>query len=357
MTTSSGRVDRILDQLTPKDWGIWSADEMRRYASLLHFFQGVAQGTFERSALNLPLFHLDKQAQLRHQEWIKEGVSGQKKLSRKLRTEFLALKNLILGVNTAILLRLTHNDMRVAEAELDSLLRLYVFGQTAGRAARWIFRDRPPDGEVGEERLKILKELGEFAQFTQLEKPSESPLNESHHCFYALVEGWSNGFSGLMVDLLAHRAGVQATERRYFEGHPILAREIEGDLAKTIEVGRILAAKFNWFVRASEKLFRSEKSGNEGKAGEGPADTAASEVDLTIDVQELEDQARSTLAEELAQRWQRDATETAVSEILDESGQAIPYFWESFQKAASRVELPEVPCGVQEPAAPEEPTR
>lgn len=356
LSSKQNRMDGIQDQLTPKDWAMWLADEIRRYPSFFDFFSAVAQGTFQQAAPFLPFFRLRRQASLRHRDWIKEGANGERKLSRKLRTEFLALKTLIFEINQTIVLKVAHSGLRTAQAELDALLQRYAFGLTASRASRWIIRDGTPDGEEGEQRLKMLEELGEYAQVIFLERPSESPSSESPYCFASLVEGWGNGFSALMFDVFGHQAAVQVTEKRYFDGHPILARDIEEELANAIEVMRALAARFNGFVMASNKLLRLEEGGGGRESGEGSADGTVSEVDVAIDVQSVEDQARSTLAEDLAQKWERDASSDALGEILAGTAEFIPHFWHHVQQVAERGVITNIPEDAHESAAPEVPT-
>ena len=54
----SKRLDKIDLQLTPKQWAIRLADDIRRYPSLEAFRNGIAKGTYRQSPSIAPFFSL-----------------------------------------------------------------------------------------------------------------------------------------------------------------------------------------------------------------------------------------------------------------------------------------------------------
>ena len=48
-TAKSKRLDKIELQLTPKQWAIRLADEMRRYPSQKDFLKAIGKGTYRQS--------------------------------------------------------------------------------------------------------------------------------------------------------------------------------------------------------------------------------------------------------------------------------------------------------------------
>jgi hypothetical protein len=57
----------------------------------------------------------------------------------------------------------------------------------------------------------------------------------------------------VIVDVFAHKAAVQAVEESYFEGHPILFRDVELRLAQTTKSGSRTSAVPVWQARSKDQ--------------------------------------------------------------------------------------------------------
>jgi hypothetical protein len=104
MTNSATRkrLDKIDLQLTPKQWAIRLADEIRRYPSEEDLSMAIAEGTFRHSPFVAPFFKLGEQAEELWPGRSPEDIRARLKLNRELRGEFQALKWLINNINGAI---------------------------------------------------------------------------------------------------------------------------------------------------------------------------------------------------------------------------------------------------------------
>jgi hypothetical protein len=82
------------------------------------------------------------------------------------------------------------------------------------------------------------------------ETPSDTPPFGRGVCLRSpLIEAWADEAVMVIVDVFAHKAVVQAVEESYFEGHPILFRDVELRLAQTTKSGSRTSA-----VEAVKKL-------------------------------------------------------------------------------------------------------
>src|SRR5277367_972672 len=96
------RLANIELHLTPKQWAILMADEMRRYTSEVDFLKAIAKGTFRQSPYAAPLYALAQQVE----EFGSGNGRGKRRaaiqLEQKLRDEFYAYRDLITNVNETI---------------------------------------------------------------------------------------------------------------------------------------------------------------------------------------------------------------------------------------------------------------
>lgn len=156
MTPSSKakRLDAIEVNLSPKEWAIRVADDMRK--------TGADNAAFIKKMEEAdPFDALDKQAEAKHPGNKPEDVSARKRLRRELATEFHALKKLIGVVNEIV-------EKRIDRASLEAALKISTlqttilqdaFGRTAKKAAGWIDVIESQNKDEEEERQVMLKEL------------------------------------------------------------------------------------------------------------------------------------------------------------------------------------------------------
>src|ERR1700674_1313485 len=90
-SAKSKRLDKIELQLTPTQWAIRMADEMRRYPTREDFLKAVGKGTCGQAPFIGPLFALGEQAKERSPADKRREVE----LSRRLRTDFRSLTLLL----------------------------------------------------------------------------------------------------------------------------------------------------------------------------------------------------------------------------------------------------------------------
>ena len=98
-SAESKRLDKIELQLTPRQWAIRMADEMRRYPSREDFLKALGKGTFRQAPFIAPFFPLGEQAKERWPADKRREVE----LSGKLRTAFRSLTLLLANINNAIM--------------------------------------------------------------------------------------------------------------------------------------------------------------------------------------------------------------------------------------------------------------
>ena len=94
------RIDNVETKLTPKQWAIKLADEMRNYPSEGEFHNSILGYTSaDETPFIKPFFALKKQAEERQPGNTPEDEDTQNRLSRKLRAEYQVLKLLIFQCN------------------------------------------------------------------------------------------------------------------------------------------------------------------------------------------------------------------------------------------------------------------
>jgi hypothetical protein len=336
MSAKQKRVDRIWVQLTPKDWAIWLADHIRKYQCQDDFMKAAAQGTLEKSPQFIPLFALARQAQGRQPGWKPEDIKAREKVDRKLRTEFLALKTLIVEVNKAIYIKAETNAVRDLLASVEMLILQDAFGRTAKKAAEWIKGHTTADTHEEGGRQLILEELaaytdGSFAKTPDDYVPTGGGLRLR---FPSLIEGLVEVLTVPILDVFGHKAAVQVIQERYFDGHPILFRDIEATLEEEIQKILATVATLNKYLKIKADLFSLEWDQGAREKGVACPIPTERENHLAMDIEAIQNRAQNTVADPIADVWVQRATDQAVTDILDETGEARAFFWNRFRKAA-----------------------
>ncbi len=214
------------------------ADEMRESPTQVHFLRAVAKEKYRDWPWVKPFFKLAEQAEVRYPRSNPEDTRARNQLNRKLRTEFHTLKRLIANVNETILNKAETNGLKTALklSTLHALILQEAFTRTARKTASWVEKHKATDGN--ENRNDILNELTAYAEMRFAETPSDTPPFGRGVCLRSpLIEAWADEAVMVIVDVFAHKAAVQAVEESYFEGHPILFRDVELRLAQTTKSG------------------------------------------------------------------------------------------------------------------------
>jgi hypothetical protein len=211
-TATSKRLDKIELRLTPKQWAIRLADEMRRYPSQEEFKKAIVKGTCWQSPFAMPFCALAAQAQVRWPQRNQEHIWLAFELNCKLRTEFQVLKALIYDVNTAIEIKAQTNRYKVA---------------------RQLFK------------LQGLILQDAIAHTGVAETMSASPGSPARLRLISLLEHWADDLAILLMETAAYKAAVKTVQEKYFESHPILYKDNEIEIDITILIVRDAFALFN----------------------------------------------------------------------------------------------------------------
>ena len=101
-TTAKKRLEEIETYLTPKEWAIRLADEMRKYPDALAHTKALVKLPLRELPVQRPFFAFEKQAAERHPGDEPEDIRARNRLTDALWREFHTLKLLIRQVNVAM---------------------------------------------------------------------------------------------------------------------------------------------------------------------------------------------------------------------------------------------------------------
>ena len=322
-------------QLTPKEWAIRLAYEMRKQPLAADFLKVVRRRTYREWPWVKPFFKLAEQAEARHPGNSPEDIHARNQLNRKLRTEFHSLKGLIFKVNETITSKAETNGLKAALklSTLHTLILQDAFGRTASKAAALVEECKTADADE-EERQVMLKELDAYRYVSFVEMPSDSlpPGTGLRLRFPSLIEGWVNGSTMLIMDVFAHRAAIQAVQEKYFDGCPILFRDVEIGLGETIRAIEDAVAMFNEYLKTRADLFSRERSQEEREDGIASTIPGEREGHLAIDIEGIQGRAKDYLVDDIVDEWVRNAKDKAVADILQETREHEAYVWRTLRE-------------------------
>jgi len=314
------RLDGIEVELTPKEWAIRLADEIRRYPCEKDFEWALAKGSYRESPYMKPFFMLVKQAENRYPGLERESVRARQKLSKDLRMEYQALKSLINKVSQDVKTKTETNRLKIVAltSQLNGLISRSAVAGTIEKTAAWV--EQCKTAEPGEEeRLLILKELANVGLITG-----------SHALLLSLAQGWADDAAMLFMDILARKSAVEAVQRKYFDGHAILNHPIEGEMEAAIQLVEEAIAIFNEYISTnasglSQQLALSENRKLPAVVGEQRSCT------LRIDVQAIRGRM-SDLTSCIKSQWITEAKNKATADLLEETGEHGDFLWERFRE-------------------------
>ena len=251
-TTAHQRLDEIETHLTPTEWAVRLADEIRKYPDSLAHMKALAKLPLHELPVRRPYYAFEKQSAELHPGNKPENIRARHRLTDTLWDEFHKLKLLIRLVNQAM-------QCEVETIALQAALQLSAL------------------------RALILE--GIVAQTDN----GETQMAE-----------WSHEYTSLLQDFYAHRAAVELIQSGHFAGHPILYPELETELteaARTIESA--VATANDYLNRRAACAVASTNGG-------------VAENNLAIGLESIKAGANGQRAATIAQKWQSDASREAV---------------------------------------------
>jgi len=250
--TAHKRLDEIETHLTPKEWAIRLADEMRKYPDPLAHMKAMVKLPLHELPVQRPYFAFEKQAAERHPSDEPEDIRARHRLTDALWREFHTLKLLMRLVNQAM-------QCKVETIALQAALQLSAL------------------------HALILEDI--LAQTDN----GETPLAE-----------WSHEYTALLQDFCAHRAAVELIQGEHFAGHPILYPELEAELTEAARTIESAVATANDYLNR-----RAVRAGANTNGG-------AVENKLAIGLESIKAGANGQRAAAIAKKWQHDASREAV---------------------------------------------
>lgn len=338
MTTKQKRLDQIESQLTPKEWAIKLADELRKHPSQADFHASIAKGSSYRdNPVSKPFWALAKQAEKLHSGFSRDDGLARAQLSRKLRGEYHALKRLIFDANEKTRSKAEVAGLKAALklTTLQTVILQDAFDRTSRKAAGWIEEYKTADAADEDQRQVMLKELAAYGDAYLGETFADSlPLGPDIRLrFPSLIEGWVQDTAILIMDVFRHEAALRIIQDKNFDGHSILFRDVETELAETIKTVEGGVATFNNYLKTRAELFKAEWDADEQEDGIAGAIPGEREGLLTIDIETIKGRARHQGAT-FADEWMKNNRDMAVSDILEETGEHETHCWNRFREAA-----------------------
>jgi hypothetical protein len=297
-TGKGKRLDNIELKLTPKQWAIRLADEMRRYPSQEDFLQAIGKGSYRQTPFLMPFYALAGQAKERWPESNREHILNEVQLNRKLRMEFQALKTLINDVNKTIEIE-GQTKRQKAALQLSKLHALILQG--------------------------VIAHIG-VAEVLSARSASVARLHHS-----SLLENWADNSAILLMETTTYKSAVQTIQEKYFETHPILFKDVETEFEATIGTIRNGIAAYNQCVQLSAEVINREFDPVQQKDGLTNAAPFERESSLSIDVETIEKRAEM-LADFIVRKWVTNAKTKGTADILRETGKHEDYIWQHFRK-------------------------
>jgi hypothetical protein len=327
------RLDRIELQLTPKEWAVSLADEMRLHSCQTDFLKAIAKETYRRLPYVKPFYALIEQAEARFPGPTPEDVRTRNELERQLRTEFHTLKVLIATINEIITRKAETIGLKVTLklSTIHSMFLQDAFGRTSGRVADWIKENNT--SKLNEEECQsVLTELAAFTNVSFAATLSDGlPLDGMRLRLHSLIEGWAEEMTMLIMDILAHQTAVQTIQEKYFDAHPILFRDVEAKVTKTIQTVHEAVAIFNEYLQACAGVV-PDRALQQQRDSVSPA-TSYHEAHLAIDIEAIQKDA-GIAADRVADKWVRDAKDYAVADMLEETGEHEDLVWHRLRQEA-----------------------
>lgn len=310
MTTLKGRrMDKVEVQLTPKEWAIKIADETRQAPDL---------STAIRRQQYRDMWQVFKQLAMGNHPGRKpDDERVRHRLALGYWADFRVRINLLRDVQGTIQRRAEVAGLEVA-LKLQTLLTMILqdsFSRTARKAAEWVEEYKTADDIEEKNRQGMLAELDAYIVDLEADEgPQSMDLGYLKINFPTKIQVWIDAIKALIFDVFRHQAAVKLIESQYFDGHPILAKDIEASLETVVGKIKDIVGRHNEYLDVRRQLFTAEWDEDEadgvraGLAGER-------EGRLKIDIDKLVPTKKS--AEELAGKWSKMAKVQAAADVKE----------------------------------------
>ena len=140
-----------------------------------------------------------------------------------------------------------------------------------------------------EERQTVLRELARYRNASS-----------------STIEDIARGITWLIVEIFSRQAAVQIIQGRYFDGHPLLYRDLEDELEEMTQTLEDGVAVLNEYLATREVSLKAYGM-TEDK----------SPTQLTIDLDRIKGDAKERIAADRAGRWIRYSKQKATAGILE----------------------------------------
>jgi len=309
VNTKAKRIEQIEAKLTPVQAAIRRADELRQ-ASSMHEYNlkaNVERDTAKMLAKQDSLStRFQELAKVKHPGHSPDEQKAAKKLYTKYWIEYDTRINLIGKVQSIIMERAEKAGAEAA-LKLQTLTIIILrdsFSRTAEKAAEWVEEYKTSDQEEEKNRQIMLDELASY--YVNTEPGSRSlPLGGVTIVFPSAIEGWIDTIKGLIYDVFRHKEAIKYIQDQLFDGHDILARDVEGRLMAVIATIKDTVKKLNEYLDIRVQLFGEEWK--EVDDWDGLPGGLIGEMDgrLRIDVDAIRPTAKSV--KRLADQWIKEA--------------------------------------------------
>lgn len=309
VNTKAKRIEQIEAKLTPVQAAIRRADELRQAPSLLEYTRpkdsdgNTAAKLAKQDSLSTRFKEL---AKVKHPGNSPADHQAAKKLYTKYWIEYDTRINLINTVQSIIRER-TERAGAEAALKLQTLTIIILrdsFSRTAEKAAEWVEEYKTADKEEEQNRQIMLDELASY--YVNTEPGSRSlPLGGVTIVFPSAIEGWIDTIKGLIYDVFRHKEAIKYIQDQLFDGHDILARDVEARLVAVIATIKDTVRKLNEYLDIRVQLFGEEWK--EVDDWDGLPGGLIGEMDgrLRIDVDAIRPTAKSV--KRLADQWIKEA--------------------------------------------------
>ena len=313
-TPKDRRLDKIEERLTPKEWAIREADRIRAAPSLTS--ATLARPSYD---LNDTIHALAKD---QHPGSGHDADAVRARLRLKLWADYKTRLDLLINVQSTIRERAEAASLEVA-LKLQTLLTMILqdsFSRTAKKAAEWVEEYKTADADEEQQRQGMLAELDAYigVDLEAGEGPRSLDIGVLKINFPSAIQEWIDAIKALIFDVFRHQAAVTLIQDQYFDGHPILAKDIEWYLDEVIQKIRDVVARHNEYLDVRRQLFTAEWDEDDadgvraGLAGER-------EGRLVIDIDKLKPSKKA--AEDLTRLWVKLAkAEATVTVTAAEQG-------------------------------------
>jgi hypothetical protein len=320
------RLDDIERKLTPRQWALRLAAEIRRYPSGLELNKSIAKGTYRESPFMKPLFALEAQAEDRHPGWRLEDVRARQQLSRKLQMQFRAFANLIYIAQDEAEEKSERGRERAAAlaTQLQHLIVRDVLAHPGGATAAEVELCKTLGAEETECRSDVgVKEAGQVA------------IAHSRRTSFLLARDWADDAASYLMELFICEAAIEEVQKIHFNAHSIVAPDIEKKLKSSIDSILEAVVIFNEYVNEQITMFTELERPVTARCESPDKACWTREIrrwsSLTLEVEGIKRRADDfARLSHVPQRWAETAKFKAREILLRGTRKYKGFIWESF---------------------------